>query len=320
MMKKTLFALMMALCVTTQAWAALGDANGDGSVDPADITTLIDHLLNGAAVNEANADVDGNGNVDPADITTLIDWLLNGMPEEPQTNELDGQEYVEIGGKKWATMNIGATTIAGNDEVAAPKVGTTTLTGTYYSCYGSYFKWGETAASESVYNGQNYPVLNDCDNETLCAEHDAATVNWGANWHTPTADDFTAMCLDCGAELVDVLGMGTLSMDYIPPVASDTKDTKGVYWCAAGQTAAPEYQVAGLLFVKDATHKLFFPATGTLNNSWLYSGGQYAGYWSSTRFAGGTNYAYDMYFGADFLMPANYDNRYYGQPVRPVAD
>ena len=38
------------------------------------------------------------------------------------------REYVEIGGLKWATMNIGATTVAGS----------------YETCCGSYFAWGDT--------------------------------------------------------------------------------------------------------------------------------------------------------------------------------
>lgn len=43
-------------------------------------------------------------------------------------------EYVEIGGVKWATMNIGATTVAGSPS----------------TCFGDYFMWGET---EPCYTG-----------------------------------------------------------------------------------------------------------------------------------------------------------------------
>ena len=41
---------------------------------------------------------------------------------------IHGHDYVEIGGKKWATMNVGATTVAGSPETA----------------YGDYYAWGET--------------------------------------------------------------------------------------------------------------------------------------------------------------------------------
>lgn len=41
---------------------------------------------------------------------------------------IHGHDYVEIGGKKWATMNVGATTVAGSPETT----------------YGDYYTWGET--------------------------------------------------------------------------------------------------------------------------------------------------------------------------------
>ena len=54
-----------------------GDVDGDGNVNIADVTALIDILLNGYIAPEA-ADVDGDGNVNIADVTGLIDILLNG--------------------------------------------------------------------------------------------------------------------------------------------------------------------------------------------------------------------------------------------------
>ena len=55
-----------------------GDVNDDGYVDVSDVSALIDHLLNGAAVNEDNADCDVSGSVDVSDVSVLIDYLLNG--------------------------------------------------------------------------------------------------------------------------------------------------------------------------------------------------------------------------------------------------
>ena len=52
-----------------------GDVDGDGSVNIADVTALIDILLNAI---DASADVDGDGAVNIGDVTTLIDMLLNG--------------------------------------------------------------------------------------------------------------------------------------------------------------------------------------------------------------------------------------------------
>ena len=42
--------------------------------------------------------------------------------------KINGHEYIEIAGRKWATMNVGATTVAESPETA----------------YGDYYTWGET--------------------------------------------------------------------------------------------------------------------------------------------------------------------------------
>ena len=58
----------------------LGDVNGDGYVNIADVTTLIDHLLGSVSDNyfEVNADVNEDISINIADVTTLIDMLLSG--------------------------------------------------------------------------------------------------------------------------------------------------------------------------------------------------------------------------------------------------
>ena len=54
-----------------------GDVNDDGEVNIADVTTLIDYLLNNNnVINLAAADVNGDNDVNIADVTALIDMLL----------------------------------------------------------------------------------------------------------------------------------------------------------------------------------------------------------------------------------------------------
>ena len=55
-----------------------GDVNGDGEVNIADVTTLIDYLLGGEldSIDEVAADVDGDTQINIADVTALIDMLL----------------------------------------------------------------------------------------------------------------------------------------------------------------------------------------------------------------------------------------------------
>ena len=57
-----------------------GDVDGDGNVNIADVTALIDYMLSGNAsgVNLAAADCDQDGNVNISDVTTLINYLLSG--------------------------------------------------------------------------------------------------------------------------------------------------------------------------------------------------------------------------------------------------
>ena len=55
--------------------SATGDVNGDGNVNIADVTELIDILLSGTTPPMA---ADGNGQVNIADVTALIDLLLSG--------------------------------------------------------------------------------------------------------------------------------------------------------------------------------------------------------------------------------------------------
>ena len=57
-----------------------GDVDDDGDVTIADVTTLIDYILNSeiATINMANADVDEDGEISIADVTSLIDLILLG--------------------------------------------------------------------------------------------------------------------------------------------------------------------------------------------------------------------------------------------------
>lgn len=55
----------------------LGDVNGDGSVNIADVTTLIDLLLSGDTIDNPAADVNEDNSINIADVTALIDRLLN---------------------------------------------------------------------------------------------------------------------------------------------------------------------------------------------------------------------------------------------------
>jgi len=55
----------------------LGDVNGDGTLDVADVTLLIGMVLMSDNTQLESGDVNGDGTLDVADVTMLIDWVLN---------------------------------------------------------------------------------------------------------------------------------------------------------------------------------------------------------------------------------------------------
>lgn len=68
----------MTLIVEKAENVLIGDANGDGVVNPTDATVLINALLseNFEAIVPANSDMDGNGTVNVTDAILLINYLL----------------------------------------------------------------------------------------------------------------------------------------------------------------------------------------------------------------------------------------------------
>ena len=75
----------------------VGDVNDDGVVSIADVTSLIDYLLNGQdnISDFSIADVDNDGVVSIKDITTLIDFLLGGS-FKVNSNRVDHQEELQL--------------------------------------------------------------------------------------------------------------------------------------------------------------------------------------------------------------------------------
>ena len=104
----------------------------------------------------------------------------------PQTQHA----YVEIGGIKWATMNIGANSITDG---------------------GLYFQWGDTqgytetqVGTDKTFdfsdykwtndNGSTFTKYNATDNKlTLDISDDAVNAAWGGNWRMPTINEYSTL-------------------------------------------------------------------------------------------------------------------------------
>lgn len=193
----------------------------------------------------------------------------SGQNSQPQPKYLNGHEYVEIGGKKWATMNVGATTVA-NDP---------------FTCYGDYF-----GAYESVprYTSKKKSVLYDewefegwksyCElrgtinsySERRCpaayldreemflwmqdpdfhhhkeVEKGDPAKSWGSTWRTPKHKDFVDLFNACGGG------------DQQIKSGTSSTTAKGIYWCENYNN------ISGILF-SDGKNRLFFPAAGNIN-------------------------------------------------------
>lgn len=198
-------------------------------------------------------------------------------------------DYVEIGGIKWATMNLGAETVTD---------------------YGLYYQWGDTqgytAAQCGSEEGQKYfgwtdykycdgtnsvmTKYNSTDGKTvLDANDDAATAAWGNGWRMPTAAEFVAL----GAAITD-----TWTDDY---------ESSGV---------------AGLVLTAntDSSKTLFFPAAGRCYSGSFYDGGSRGYYWSSSLYSSNVGGAYGMYSSPQSVYWQDGDDRFSGRSVRAIYD
>ena len=78
-----------------------GDVNGDGRISIADVTALIDHLLDSSSPVSTGADCNLDGKLSIADVTALIDYLLQNSWGDPKSIELWGLCGADFGNSPW---------------------------------------------------------------------------------------------------------------------------------------------------------------------------------------------------------------------------
>ena len=199
-----------------------------------------------------------------------------------------GHGFVEIGGIKWATCNIGA---------EKP------------TDIGLYFQWGDTQGytAEQVGIGEgkkffswgDYRYISDdlsdiikyncVDNKRkLDVSDDAVHAAWGGAWRMPTREEF------------DILG-----------------ETADVAWTENYQGSG----VSGLVCVDktDSSKELFFPAAGDCYNDKVEYAGHSGFYWSSISNNSYFGSSYGMGFGRYDLNFGSYSPRNYGGSMRGVC-
>lgn len=212
----------------------------------------------------------------------------------PYVDPYVGHDYVEIGGLKWATMNVGANSITDT---------------------GLYFQWGDisgyTASQCGSGEGQKYfgwadykygngtsspgktgmTKYNSTDGKTVLeAADDAAVANWGGSWRMPTTAEYVALGNAVNtAWTADYQGSGVKGL-----VCTDKTDSSKV---------------------------LFFPACGYCLNGNVRYVGSYSFYWSCSLFSSNVQYAYILssYSGGGSVDWQYYNDRFLGFPVRGVV-
>ena len=231
----------------------------------------------------------------------------------------NGYAYVDLGlpsGLKWATMNVGASSVTD---------------------YGKYYAWGETKAygEEDQTNARNYAYAgsytktyydwntykwSDDDygdyfskytgknNITLDAEDDAATQNWGGAWRMPTHYERNELVKNCYWVWTSSYN-GSGVAGYIVYAAKSSSDKGQVVY--NGNTPSSDYSLSD-------SH-IFLPAAGCHFRSWLSDAGTDGYYWFSTNSDNYGIYAWDMeFYSGSYII--YFRHRLYGQSVRAVCE
>lgn len=193
-------------------------------------------------------------------------------------------EYVDLGlpsGLKWAKCNVGA-----EKETD----------------YGDYFMWGSTkpntadecAWEHAPFNGGNTSYNADtinsakdtvCPNGILAKEYDAASQIMGGDWRMPTRDEIQELIDNTDSEWVeDFNGSGVNGGKFTSKVNGNS---------------------------------IFIPASGYRSVSSFYGQGNYGYVWSSSLYAVGPDYAWDLYFCSGNAMAGSL-SRSFGFVVRGV--
>jgi len=178
-------------------------------------------------------------------------------------------DYVDLGlpsGTLWATINVGANAS---------------------ECYGDYFAYGETKPKDSYTQANSLTYNKEQGYNIAGTEFDAATVNWGQLWCSPTKDQFEELRNSSNCSWQDVTING--------------------YNCIKITSKITGY----------TDNYILIPKGGRMDGtSYTASPGDHCVYAPSTRYS--TTDCYDFYARSynDHWIGSN--RKFYGYPMRPV--
>lgn len=222
----------------------------------------------------------------------------NGVAYNPSTPPTPSHDYVEIGGIKWATMNVGATGVtdaglyfqwADTSGYTAEQVGSGEGKKYFDYDWTDYKYWtadtGSGSSGFTKYNTTSGPV-------TLEASDDAVAAAWGGSWRMPTMYEFSAL--------------------------GDAVDDA---WTADYQGSG----VSGIVLTDktDSSKVLFFPAVGYASDGSVGGVGSECNYWSSSLYNASNKLHrafHMMYLQTTGLWWTSDSSRCYGFPIRGILD
>ena len=279
--------------------------------------------------NGAIATVDNDGKVTGQALGTAT--ITATSQDDPSitatcTVTVKEREYVEIGGLKWATCNIGADSPADN--------------GWYFSwgnttgyVYNSTDKWVKasdntklgTDGSFSITNYNNTPGHSLSTDIYPASVNDAARINWGGDWRMPTKEEFVALAAE-GVWIWTSDYNNTGKSGYIVYVSKDDADKgkadmNGTLKKWNGSSYDAGSVVLNCEYKESIDDHIFFPVVGLGSGASLASPGGQGQYWSST-FGPSTDQdrAHYLYFDNKGVYPDSFNTRFCGRTVRPVSD
>lgn len=212
---------------------------------------------------------------------------------EKPTPLLNGHEYVDLGlSVKWATCNIGATSIVQ---------------------HGNLYAWGEID-TKSKYSKETYRYLqiekvqknlvyflfkHIGDNISGDNRYDVAQSSWGSHWRLPSADEVKELIDNCTYK------WGTLN-GVTGALFTSKKNGNSIFFPAGGE-------------------ELYGKGTGNEVSSLLHGGGDFGSYWTGTIANGCRDLTHvnDLGFAMEVRsasVSCNKNYREYGFSVRAVAD
>lgn len=122
---------------------------------------------------------DGRQSKQHEEDATAVEAIATTTADPVGTGTSNGHAYVDLGlssGVKWATCNVGASSMSDN---------------------GDYYAWGETEVKEDYTKENGKSGGKDMRDITGNAQHDAARAKWGGRWRMPTKREIDELKNGC---------------------------------------------------------------------------------------------------------------------------